>query len=317
MSTFKVLNPGVMSLLQDSGRYGQHNIGLTVGGPMDPFAFRWANKLCQNDVNATVIETTIGGLQLEAMVDTQIAITGALTQVLINNQEHSMWQTLKMKAGDKLKLGFASQGARIYLAVVGGFDVEPQFGSTATVVREGIGGLTGAASSGKGLAKADVLASHKATAVTPFTMPRLAIPDYDSDCVLHTVLGYQEASFSAVDKASFFSSEYTVSERADRMGYRMLGPEVRSSTTAMLSEGICHGAIQVPADGQPIVLLNDRQTIGGYPKLGSVMARDTAKLAQLTQGKKLRFEPITIEDAHGMNQIQKYKESQITLLKVV
>ena len=317
MSTFKVLNPGVMSLLQDAGRFGQHNIGLTVGGPMDPFAFTWANRLCQNNDSSTVIETTIGGLQLEAMLDTQIAVTGAVTQVTVNKQEQAMWQTLNIKSGDKIKLGFASQGARIYLAVAGGFDVAPQFGSTATVVREGIGGLTGAESSGKGLAKMDVLASHNTTPISPIAIPELAIPNYDLDCVLHTVLGYQEASFSRIDKARFFSSEYTVSERADRMGYRMLGPQVCSSTNAMLSEGICHGAIQVPADGQPIVLLNDRQTIGGYPKLGSVMARDTAKLAQLTQGKKLRFEPITIEDAHGMNQIQKYKESQITLLKVV
>ncbi|KJZ15603.1 allophanate hydrolase [Marinomonas sp. S3726] len=317
MNTFKVINPGVMSLLQDAGRFGQHNIGLTVGGPMDPFAFTWANRLCQNEVGATSIETTIGGLQLEAMTDTQIAITGAETQVKVNNQEQPMWQTLNIKAGDKIKLGFASQGARIYLAVAGGFDVEAQFGSTATVVREGIGGLTGAASSGKGLAKEDILASHDVTTISPLAMPKLAIPNYDAECVLHTVLGYQEASFSRVDKASFFSCEYTVSERADRMGYRMLGPAIHSSTSAMLSEGICHGAIQVPADGQPIVLLNDRQTIGGYPKIGSVMARDTAKLAQLTQGKKLRFEPVSIEDAHGINQIQKYKESQITLVKVV
>ena len=317
MSTFKVLNPGVMSLLQDSGRFGQHNIGLTVGGPMDPFAFQWANRLCQNDDNATLIETTIGGLQLEAMLDTQVAVTGAVTQVMVNNQEQPMWQTFNIKAGDKIKLGFASQGARVYLAVAGGFDVAPQFTSTATVVREGIGGLTGAESSGKGLAKMDTLAAHKVPEVNRLVMPRLAIPNYGLDCVLHTVLGYQEASFSRVDKAAFFSSEYTVSERADRMGYRMLGAQIRSSTTTMLSEGICHGAIQVPADGQPIVLLNDRQTIGGYPKLGSVMARDTAKLAQLTQGKKLRFEPVTIEDAHGINQIQKYKESKIQLLKVV
>ncbi len=316
MSTFNVINPGVMSLLQDTGRYGQHNIGLTVGGPMDPFAFRWANRLCQNEANATVIEVTIGGLQLEAMADTFIAVTGAVVDLKVNNQDQAMWQTLSIKAGDKIKLGFASQGARIYLAVAGGFDVEPQFGSTSTVVREGIGGLTGTESSGKGLAKKDTLSVHQVKAISLLAMPRLAIPNYDTECILHTVLGYQEASFSPVDKASFFSSEYTVSERADRMGYRMLGPAIHSSTTAMLSEGICHGAIQVPADGQPIVLLNDRQTIGGYPKIGSVMARDTAKLAQLTQGKKLRFEPISIEDAHGINQIQKYKESNIQLLKL-
>ncbi|EAQ64901.1 allophanate hydrolase domain protein/urea amidolyase-like protein [Marinomonas sp. MED121] len=316
MSPFNVINPGVMSLLQDTGRYGQHNIGLTVGGPMDPFAFRWANRLCQNEANATVIEVTIGGLQLEAMADTFIAVTGAVVDLKVNNQDQAMWQTLSIKAGDKIKLGFASQGARIYLAVAGGFDVEPQFGSTSTVVREGIGGLTGTESSGKGLAKKDTLSVHQAKAISLLAMPRLAIPNYDTECILHTVLGYQEASFSPVDKASFFSSEYTVSERADRMGYRMLGPQIRSSATSMLSEGICHGAIQVPADGQPIVLLNDRQTIGGYPKIGSVMARDTAKLAQLTQGKKLRFEPISIEDAHGINQIQKYKESNIQLLKL-
>lgn len=308
----KILNSGVLALVQDMGRIGQHRIGLTVGGPMDPFAFRWANRLCGNEDNASAIEVSIGGFVAEFSQATQVAVTGAVAQIKLNNQDVPMWQTLSVQEGDTLKISFASEGCRIYLAVQGGLPVAPQFGSTATVVRERIGGLNGGA-----LMKEDELPLLPHVVQPICMMPFADRPDYSQTSPLRVVLGYQADSFSRLDKAHFFSSEYTVSERMDRMGYRLTGPTCQSSISSMLSEGICHGSIQLPPDGQPIVLLNDRQTIGGYPKMGAMIARDTARLAQMTQGKTVSFEAVTIQEAHAINVIAKHKEAQITLLKNV
>lgn len=310
-SGFTVQNPGVLALIQDMGRIGQHRIGLTVGGPMDPFALRWANRLCSNEDNATGIEISIGGFVAQFQQDTQIAITGAEVKVTLNNHPVPMWQTIQIKAGDTIKMGFASTGCRIYLAVQGGLPVVPQFGSTATVVREKIGGLDGGA-----LTKGQHLALSEWQQQTTRMMPFEDRPNYDEDAPLRVVLGYQAESFSRTDRAHFFSSEYTVSERMDRMGYRLTGPTCQSSISSMLSEGICHGAIQLPPDGQPIVLLNDRQTIGGYPKMGAMIARDTARLAQKTQGKTVFFTAVSIQEAHAINVVAKHKEAQIKLLNL-
>lgn len=310
----KILQPGVLALLQDAGRIGQHRIGLTVGGPMDPFAFRWANRLCHNQDNDSAIEISIGGFSTEFTESTQIAITGAKVDAKLNGNAVPMWETLNIAAGDVLKLGFATEGCRIYLAVLGGIQLEAQFGSTATVVREGLGGLP--TKSGKPLAKEDQLTLLPLPLKARVKMPETDRPDYTDTTPLNVVLGYQASSFSDLDKARFFNGEYTVSERMDRMGYRLTGPICKSSVTSMLSEGICHGAIQVPPDGQPIVLLNDRQTIGGYPKLGSVMALDTARLAQMTQGKTLTFSAVTTEEAHAINVLARRREANIELLSL-
>ncbi|MCZ2722021.1 biotin-dependent carboxyltransferase family protein [Marinomonas sp. 15G1-11] len=305
----KILQPGVLALIQDLGRIGKHRIGLTVGGPMDPSAFRWANRLCHNPDNASAIEISIGGFAAEFLEPAQIAITGATVEVKINGKAVSMWETLNVHAGDTLKLGFATEGCRIYLAIQGGIELEAHFGSTATVVREGLGGL-----SGKPLAKGDLInVSHRDNKAR-LSMPTQHRPNYADQSPLRVVLGYQAESFSSLDKARFFHGEYTVSERMDRMGYRLTGPACHSSVSSLLSEGISHGAIQVPPDGQPIVLLNDRQTIGGYPKLGSVMALDTARLAQMTQGKKVHFTPVTVEEAHVINMLARNKDANIELL---
>ncbi|TBR41589.1 biotin-dependent carboxyltransferase [Marinomonas agarivorans] len=306
-----VKNPGVLALIQDQGRIGQHRIGLTVGGPMDPFAFRWANRLCSNADNTTAIEISIGGFVAEFQQPTQIALTGAKVKATLNNQPIPMWQTVPVQAGDTLKLGFATQGCRIYLAFQGGLPIEPQFGSTATVVREKIGGLHGTA-----LTKEQHLPLTTWQAHSTLMLPFADRPDYENEQPLRVVLGYQAESFSRIDRAHFFSCEYKVSERMDRMGYRLTGTECKSSISSMLSEGICHGAIQLPPDGQPIVLLNDRQTIGGYPKMGAMMARDTARLAQKTQGNSVFFSAVTIQEAHAINVMEKHKEAQIKLLKL-
>lgn len=292
----KVIQPGVLSLLQDAGRFGQHRIGLTTGGPLDAQAFQWANRLCGNSVEdaATAIEISIGGLVLSVEADTSIAFAGAQMPLKINQKTVNSWQTLRVKAGDRIEVGYATQGARAYLAVAGGFDIPPSFGSTATVAREGIGGLQGQA-----LVNGDQLPFRSVTEPECVMLAEQDRPDYPTSVTLQVITGYQQEHFSATQQALFFNSEYTVSEQCDRMGFRLDGQAVQADISGMLSEGICYGAIQIPANGQPIVLLNDRQTIGGYPKIGSVFSLDIARLTQLLPGGKVRFTPITQADAHN------------------
>lgn len=299
---FNIITPGILSLLQDAGRYGQHTIGLTTGGPMDPLAFKWANRLLNNDVNTTVIETTVGGLKIKANTDTVVAVTGAKVMLTINGVEHAQWQTLNITTGDVLELGYATQGCRIYLAVAGGFQVAPQFESSSTVLREGIGGLNGAA-----LTAGDALTVEQNQKTSLKKLPSECIPEYESNVTLRVIPGYQQHAFSRHDQRMFFYHEYSVSDLCDRMGYRLSGPKVNCEIDGILSEGIALGAIQIPKDGQPIVLMNDRQTIGGYPKIGSVLSLDLAKLSQLTQGSTVKFEPITIDHAHNLLVLAQHK----------
>lgn len=291
---FNVIQPGLLTLIQDAGRFGQHRIGLTNGGPLDANAFKWANRLLNNDLNSTALEVSIGGLVLEAQVDTFMVVTGAKMPLKINGVAKPLWQAVRVQAGDKIELGFSTEGARAYLAVAGGFDVDAQFTSTATVMREGIGGLKG-----DKLAVGDRLACAEIKTATLYGLPEKYQPTYTDNIGLRVIKGYQIEHFSRFDQRMFFSSDYRVSNLADRMGYRLSGPKISPAINGILSEGICHGAIQIPADGQPIVLLNDRQTIGGYPKIGSMIALDTARMAQLLPGASIHFEEVTIDDAHN------------------
>ena len=296
MSGFSVIQPGLLSLLHDRGRYGAHNLGLTTGGPLDFLAFDWANRLLGNHVNATCIEIGFGGLVLEAGLATSFVLTGAETPCKLNGASIPSWQTLDIKPGDRLETGFASKGTRIYLGVAGGFDIEPSFGSTSTVVREKIGGL-----GGDRLQAGDFLPCAARRLERHGRLPGDARPDYAAEVCLRVVTGYQQAAFDTTQQWRFFNSEYRLTDRCDRMGFRLEGETVHSNMVGMLSEGICHGAIQIPADGQPIVLMNDRQTIGGYPKIGSVIPLDTSRLAQLSPGATVAFEEISIEQAHNIH----------------
>ncbi|GAB3112412.1 biotin-dependent carboxyltransferase [Aestuariicella hydrocarbonica] len=289
-----ILNPGILSSLQDAGRFGQHQIGLTNGGPMDPLAFHWANRLCENNAGATAIEISVGGLKVQAQCATRIAVTGAEMPVSINGSEAERWRTHHLQPGDTLELGYSQNGCRAYLAISGGFQVEPSFGSSATVVREGIGGLNGQA-----LTAGDTVKCAEDTRSNCWSVPEEERPQYRKEVTLRVIPGYQEHTFDPVQQRLFFHNSFTVSDRCDRMGYRLTGPHVKSNIEGILSEGICLGAIQVPADGQPIILMNDRQTIGGYPKIGSVLSVDLAKLAQLMPGDNVSFHPITIHCAHN------------------
>ncbi len=308
-----VTQAGVLSLVQDGGRFGAFNLGLTNGGPADLQAFYWANRLCGNELNTSAIEVSIGGLALTAQVDCVIAVTGAPMPLTINGKPTQLWRSCAIQAGDNISFGFSPQGVRCYLAVTGGFVIKESFGSTATVCRDAVGGL-----SGDKLKVNDVLPCHSLTNLTGKSK-RLMLaehdqPKYSNEVLLHTVLGYQRQHFSAIEKRMLFSSEYQVSKHWDRMGYRLQGRAIKADIEGILSEGISYGAVQIPADGQPIILLNDRQTIGGYPKIGSVISQDCAKLSQLRQGDKVRFEPISISKADNMFHLNLSRFNQTKLI---
>jgi biotin-dependent carboxylase-like uncharacterized protein len=292
--SFRVIQAGILSLLQDSGRIGQHRIGLTTGGPLDPTAFAWCNRLLQNPAGSTAIEISFGGLQLEAQVDTYICVTGALMPLRINKVAKDLWHVHRVKAGDIIALEFSEEGTRSYLGVADGFQITPSFGSTATVMRESIGGLNGDKLQVNDNLPCSVTEQRRQLYLTRNHQPR-----YQNIATVRVVPGYQQAHFSRLQQRLFFSHAYTVSERCDRMGYRLEGPPITCEIEGILSEGICYGAIQIPADGQPIVLLNDRQTIGGYPKIGSALSIDAAHLAQLKPGGTVHFAPISHHGAHN------------------
>jgi biotin-dependent carboxylase-like uncharacterized protein len=278
----------MLSLLQDGGRYGQHRIGLTTGGPLDSFAMGWANRLVCNAIEATAIEASFGGLELESRINTLVAVAGGDQPLAINGKEKATWRSHRVEAGDRISLGFASDFCRSYLAVTGGFDVPARFGSTATVTREGIGGLDG-----RKLDSGDHLPATGNRENHCLRVPEDLQTEYSTEITVRVIPGYQQHNFPRLQQRRFFSGRYQVTDRADRMGYRLEGPAIECDIEGILSEGICMGAIQIPADGQPIVLLRDRQTIGGYPKIGSALSLDAARLSQLMPGAIVRFDPIT------------------------
>ena len=315
---FLVDVPGVLSLIQDSGRFGQTHLGLTQGGPADKYSFNWCHKLLGNDSRCAAIEIVVGGLVLISQCHTVGCVTGAATSVCVNGKSLGMWCTFLINVGDVIEFGFATKGLRSYFAIKGGFDIKPAFGSCSTVVRENVGGLTGAP-----LTQGDKLPAFPIDELDGgllskrdlCAMESKAIPSFESSIILRVILGYQHTWFSDLDLCRFFNSRYEVGKQFDRMGYRLQGPKLSANKSAMLSEGIALGAIQIPADGQPIVLLHDRQTIGGYPKIGSVLSVDLDKLSQCKQGDSIYFKPISIEKAHNILHLEQFRQAHITIEK--
>ncbi|MHA2936934.1 5-oxoprolinase subunit C family protein [Vibrio sp. RC27] len=294
----KVVAPGVLSLVQDLGRMGVARQGLSVGGPVDMHAFCWANYLLDNSANTPALEITMGGAAFSALSDVMLSICGADLCANVDGKPIGNWRSFTLRKGQTLKLGYAKTGMRAYLAVRGGYDVPMVFDSASTVVRNGIGGL--AERAGKALAVNDILpvkANEQAIRDDIDNwVPRRFIPKY-SDCLsIGVIESYQADKFSVEARYAFYEKPYVVTDKMDRMGMRLEGNVVQCDVSGIISEGIALGAIQFPANGQPIILLNDRQTLGGYPKLGCVSKMSLMKLAQAKPGTRLNFFRAEIEN---------------------
>ena len=291
MSRLSIEASTPLCLLQDAGRFGVRHLGVTQGGALDWVSMAWANWLLGNALNAAVVEITLGGFTVKAEDYCLLALAGADLGAHIDERAISPGRSFILQKGQRLRFTQPFDGARAYLAAPGGFDAPAVLGSCATVVREALGGVDGL---GNALAAGGRL-SYSGTGGALQELSQPALPTGGS---LDVIVGAQIGQFSGQSLFDAFNTDWALDSRADRMGMRLLGSPLQYQGPSLISEGIPLGAIQVPPDGQPIVLLNDRQTIGGYPRLGALTPLALARLAQCLPGQKVRLAPVVQETAH-------------------
>lgn len=298
MSRLVVVDPGLLTTIQDLGRFGYQRVGIPPSGPMDRAAFVVANRLVGNPDRAAALECTLKGPRLEVRREAVVAVTGAPMGFTVNGQEAPPWTALLVRPGDVLGFHIASAGCRAYLAVGGGIDVPPALGSRATYLRGRLGGL-----GGRALQKGDALpvgVTPPGTARAGRAVPPALRPVYPAERECRVILGPQDDRFTAGGIRAFLEGPYEVTPQADRMGYRLKGPAIAHARGHdIVSDGIPLGGIQVPGEGQPIVLLVDRQTAGGYTKIATVIGVDIGAIGQTRPGQRVRFRRVTLEDAHA------------------
>jgi biotin-dependent carboxylase-like uncharacterized protein len=296
MSLLLVEDAGPLTTVQDPGRPGYLRVGIPASGPMDREAFLLANRLIGNPDTAAGLECTLIGPRLAFTDERLVAITGADMAPTVNGAPVPAWQGLRVRAGDVLRLGPARSGVRAYLAIAGGVDTPPVLGSRATYVRGRLGGFEGRA-----LRKGDRLPLGRVGAARPRRVQPERVPTYGGEPELAVVLGPQDDRFTAAGIAALFEGPYQMLPQNDRMGARLQGPFIEHTRGHdIISDGVALGGIQVIGEGQPIVLLADRQSTGGYTKIGTVCSFDIGRIAQVKPGGRLRFRRVTVAEAHAM-----------------
>lgn len=295
LASIRIIQLDMLGLIIDKGRTGKLAMGYCQSGPMDEVAYGVADELCGN-LSSTAQVEFIGQLTFECSADTTLAVTGPQADLTINGQAAPLWQCVNVSRGSVVAITPDKLGTRHYVCIGEGIRSPHICGSQSTVLREKLGGLQG---NGQPLKVGDIIDFSPSTKPVSATKTKLMQPNYSLTNPIDVVLGYQYAQFSGAILAAFFSSSYTVTSQIDRMGYRLNGPKVNASVSAMYSEGIAFGAIQCPPDGQPIVMMADRQTLGGYPKIGCVARYDLPRFAQAVPGDTVTFRQISIENAHA------------------
>ena len=285
---FRVIKPGLFTSVQDLGRFGYQRFGVPVSGAMDKYALVCANTLVGNSGNDACLEVTLLGPELEVLNSAQISLTGAEFSVSINDEIVQTWALLNVKKGDIITfVGRAERGCRAYVAVRGGIDAPIVLGSRSTYVRGGFGGYEGCLlQSGNVIRAFEPLEFLKERRV----MPAELIPKYESEIRVDVILGPQEDMFTTEGVETFLSYEYTLTTESDRMGYRLDGALVKHrDATEILTDPLLPGAVQVPGNGKPIVLMVDAQTTGGYPKIATTTTPSLFRLGQAKPGDIIRF----------------------------
>ena len=298
IETIEVLSPGPLTTLQDIGRFGYGRYGVPTSGALDTFSLRAANVLVGTNENEACLEITMFGLRISALRDVAIAVTGGDLRPFLNDTPLSMWTSLILKKGDTLSFRGMKDGCRSYLAIGGGLFLDEIMGSRSTNLSSGFGGL-----GGRALIKGDVLSSnspHLHFKAEGRWYPQDLIPCYSKQWHLRVIFGPQDDQFTQEGKNTLLNSPYQVRHQSDRTGIRLSGPlierrlEVQES---IISEGVISGAIQVPGDGQPIIILVEIVT-GGYRKIATVITADLSLLGQMKPGDMVTFEEISLDDAY-------------------
>jgi biotin-dependent carboxylase-like uncharacterized protein len=300
IEAFEVLEPGMLTTIQDLGRYGFSQFGVPPSGALDTFSFRVANLLVGNPGGEACLETTIMGLKLKALREVVIATTGGDLSPTLNGESLEMWRTHLLVEGDVIRFRKVRTGCRTYLAVSGGLVVPKVMGSQSTYLSGKFGGL-----GGRALKKGDILYSlHLQSPLSKLGVrfPGEWIPPLEKEVLLQVVPGPQDHHFTERGFQTFCSSSYQVTPQCDRMGVRLEGPKIERRSDveeSIISEALLSGAIQVPGDGKPIIILTELVT-GGYTKIATVISADLTRVAQLKPGDRVWFTPISIEEAHQL-----------------
>ena len=283
------IRAGMLTTVQDLGRPGHRAAGVPLSGAMDPIALRVANLLVGNPENAAALECTLLGPELVFSADTVIALGGAEFEGM------AAWQPVVVRAGGRIKFGAARQGCRGYLAVAGGIDVPPVLGSRSTYLRGEFGGYHGRA-----LRDGDVVSVPEVSreVTDHWRIDARILPAYSPAPTIRVVRGAQADEFGG----ALFAAEFKILPQSDRMGIRLGGSRLAriGGAAELVSSAVAPGTLQVPPDGQPIVLMADAQTIGGYPQAAHVISVDLPLVAQLRPGDRVRFAEVPLEDAHRL-----------------
>ncbi len=307
--TIRVLRPGVQTTVQDRGRWGWQRYGIIVGGAMDAESYRTANLLVGNEDDCAAIEMSLVGATLVFDEDTLIAICGADMSPTLEQRPLPMNRPVLLRRGTTLTCLAANVGCRAYLAVAGGIDVPLVLNSRSTYTRANLGGFAGRSlKSGDELsigamseAARQFVDRLKATSAQPLVSTKRSLgPAWSvhAEPVARVLAGSEFDWFTPASQQLLQNCEFKIGTKSDRMGYRLAGPTLEfASPRELISEGVCPGTLQVPANGQPILLMADCATTGGYAKIAHVISADLPIVAQLRPGEKLRFEMTTMEVA--------------------
>lgn len=316
----KVIQPGLETTVQDKGRIGYYEIGMPPSGAMDTYSQAISNILVGNDENAAVLEITYMGPVLEFEEDTVIALTGGEMPPKINDEPIGMWEAVSVKAGDVLSFEFIKQGARVYLAVQGGIDVPIMMDSRATYTLCGLGGFEGRA-----LKEGDVLPVGTEKNVDVPIGKKISddlIPTYGKSHEVRVIMGLCSYRLTEESKKRFFEIEWQVTQEANRVGYRFKGEALDfvereqpfgagSNASNVVDLGYPIGSIQVPNGVEPIALLNDAVTSGGYVTVATIISTDLNKMGQIKSGEKVKFVSVDIDEALEARKEETEKLNQV------
>jgi biotin-dependent carboxylase-like uncharacterized protein len=278
--------------IQDRGRFSYSHLGVSNSGVMDEYAYFIANKLLKNSLDTNILEIGCSNVIFKVNKSTTISITGANCEFFINDELKSIWQNHSVKKGDILKIGKILNGNWSYLAVKDGFYLKKELGSFSTTIKENLGGLDG-----NRLKIGDVLPFNKSKKLAKSFLKNELIPKYEDELILRVLLSSQYKEFSKIELEKFFSNTYLVTKEFNRMACKLDGKAINCNIDGIISEGISYGSIQIPKDGKPIILLKERQTIGGYPKIGSILTIDCFKLSQAKFNTQVKFKEISYTEA--------------------
>ena len=298
MAHFIIESAGMLTTVQDLGRYGYQRFGMPVSGAMDTFSLQLANILVGNDPNDACLEITYNGPEITFISPLVISVTGAGMGPCINGKPVEQYKPIGVYEGDSLTFIGLRSGCRSYIAFSGGIDVPVVMGSRSTYLRGRLGGFEGRA-----LRTGDKLkVGEKKGNALKGELPAEIIPEFRTEQVLRIIPGPEVYCFEMQGIRNFLNDMYTVTDQSDRMGYRLSGPEIKHTEKGadIISAGISPGTVQVPGNGQPILLMADRQTTGGYTRLANIISVDLTLASQLIPGNRVRFEEVTEEEARKL-----------------